>query len=305
VGGGWTGFDSQTAKICLEMKLISLFAGIGGFDLAAHWMGWESILLCEWDKWNQALLKKRFPGVPVHGDIKTLTHERIKEYIGNANSDELIISGGFPCQPFSSAGKREGTNDDRYLWPEMLRVIREVQPAWVVGENVAGILSMDDGRVIDEVQTSLESEGYAVQSFVIPACAVKAVHRRDRVWIVANNQKTFISKQPPTNKGRENRQFAHNGNAGDAANAKQRGEQGQRRPGYAISTTEARKRQANSSINELLRLTESPVCGTDDGLSRGVDKPRHRKRRLEGLGNAIVPQVAYEIFGAIELISKN
>lgn len=290
------------------MKIIDLFSGIGGFSLAAHWMGWETALFCEYEKPRQTLLKKRFPGVPIHDDITTLTHEKIKEYIGEIPSNELILTGGFPCQPFSNAGKREGKSDDRYLWPEMLRVIREVQPAWVVGENVAGILSMDDGRVIDEVQTSLENEGYAVQSFVIPACSVGAVHRRDRVWIVANRNKGDVSdrskagvKANTTKEGtRLDNRASRYGNAGDVADSLSGRQSGPGRPGNASDKTENRKRQADKSIHELLRLTESPVCGANDGLSGRVDRPGVRKQRLEGLGNAIVPQVAYEIFKAIE-----
>ena len=186
------------------MKHIGLFEGIGGFGLAAHWMGWESILMCEWAKWQQQLLAKRFSGVPIHGDIKTLTDEKIKEYIGATPANNIILTGGFPCQPFSAAGKRKGVNDDRYLWPEMLRVIRTIQPAWVVGENVAGILSMafptwettlengshkreESEMVAKTIIESLEREGYSVQVFDIPACAVGAPHQRHRTWFVATN----------------------------------------------------------------------------------------------------------------------
>jgi len=158
------------------MRVLDLFAGIGGFSLAAHWMGWETVGFVEWDQFNQRVLAKNFPRVPVHGDIR--------EYKGQRHAAD-IICGGFPCQPFSTAGKRQGTDDSRYLWPEMLRVIREVQPAYVVGENVAGIYSMDDGRVFEQVCADLESENYSVQPLCIPACATGAPHRRDRWWFVA------------------------------------------------------------------------------------------------------------------------
>ncbi|HPR90277.1 MAG TPA: DNA (cytosine-5-)-methyltransferase [Synergistaceae bacterium] len=161
------------------MRMIDLFAGIGGFSLAAHWMGWETAAFVEWDKHAQKVLKKNFPGVPVFGDIREFNG---KDYEGSID----IICGGFPCQPFSTAGKRQGTADDRYLWPEMLRIIREVKPTWVVGENVAGILSMDGGAVFEEICTSLENEGYTVESFVLPAISVGAPHRRDRIWIIAH-----------------------------------------------------------------------------------------------------------------------
>lgn len=164
------------------MRILDVFAGIGGFSLAAHWMGWETAAFVEWDKDCHRVLQKNFPGMPIYGDIKEFHYEKERDRIGAID----LICGGFPCQPFSSAGKRNGTDDDRYLWPEMLRAIREVRPAWVVGENVAGLITMDNGRVFDEILTSLEDEGYQVETFVIPACAVGAPHRRDRVWIIAN-----------------------------------------------------------------------------------------------------------------------
>jgi DNA (cytosine-5)-methyltransferase 1 len=182
--------------LCWELKTyslihIGLFEGIGGFSLAAKWAGWTSPLACEIDTFCQKVLTKNFPETILHGDIHTLTYESINDQLSGKygagwRNDDIIITGGFPCQPFSTAGKRNGKSDDRYLWPEMLRVIREVRPAWVVGENVAGLLSMDGGSVFEEICASLENEGYEVQSFVIPAIAVGAPHRRDRVWIVAH-----------------------------------------------------------------------------------------------------------------------
>lgn len=162
------------------MRVLDLFAGIGGFSLAAHRMGWETIAFVEWDDFCQKVLKKNFPNVPVYGDIKEFDGT---QYNGTVD----LVCGGFPCQPFSTAGRRKGKNDDRYLWKEMRRVIREVQPAWVVGENVAGIISMDDGRVLEEILSDLEGEGYAVQPVIIPAAALGAPHRRDRIWIIANS----------------------------------------------------------------------------------------------------------------------
>jgi DNA-cytosine methyltransferase len=158
----------------------SLFTGIGGFDLAASWVGWQNVFQCEIDPFCQNVLKYQFPQCDLFSDIRT---SNFNKYHGKID----IISGGFPCQPFSLAGKRKGTNDDRYLWAEMLRVIREVQPRWVVAENVCGLLSMQSGMVFERVCADLENAGYAVQPFVIPACAVGAPHRRDRVWIVARS----------------------------------------------------------------------------------------------------------------------
>ena len=152
------------------MRHLDLFSGIGGFALAARWVGWETVGFCEIEPYCQKVLRKNWPAVPIHKDIR--------DYDGQACD---IITGGFPCQPYSVAGKRRGPEDDRALWPEMLRIISESTPTWVVGENVAGFVSMGlDSAIVD-----LEGIGYEVQSFIIPACAVDAKHRRDRVWIVA------------------------------------------------------------------------------------------------------------------------
>ena len=154
----------------------SLFSGIGGFDLAAGWMGWDNIFQVENDNYCTKVLNKNFPNVTKYGDIKEFDGTKYKGIID-------IISGGFPCQPFSVAGKQAGKSDNRFLWPEMLRVIREIQPAWIVGENVPGIIRME----LENICTSLESEGYAVQPFIIPSASIGAWDKRDRVWIIAHN----------------------------------------------------------------------------------------------------------------------
>ncbi len=160
------------------MKHIGLFEGIGGFSLAARWAGWETVAWCEIDPFCQKVLSFHFPEAQQHGDIKTTD---FSIYRGKCD----ILTGGFPCQPYSAAGKRLGKDDDRHLWPEMLRAILEIQPTWIVGENVRGLTNWNGGVVFDEVQADLEAIGYEVQSFILPACAVNAPHRRDRVWIVA------------------------------------------------------------------------------------------------------------------------
>jgi DNA (cytosine-5)-methyltransferase 1 len=173
------------------MKHISLFSGIGGFDLAAQWAGWDNLASCEINPFGRRHLAYYWPEAYHHDDIKTLTgeiieHEAQKRYGSDWRADGVILSGGFPCQPYSLAGKRLGKEDERHLWPEMCRVIREIKPDWIVGENVFGLINWSHGLVFNEVQTDLETQGYEVQAFVLPACAADAPHRRDRVWIVAH-----------------------------------------------------------------------------------------------------------------------
>lgn len=161
-----------------NMNHLSLFSGIGGLDLAAEMAGFRTVGQCEWADYPTKVLEKHWPDVPRWRDIRTLTGESFYEKTGMRTVD--VISGGFPCQPFSVAGKRRGKEDDRYLWPEMLRVISKLRPAWVVGENVAGIVNM----ALDQVLSDLENEGYTIQALIIPACAVDAPHRRDRCAII-------------------------------------------------------------------------------------------------------------------------
>jgi DNA (cytosine-5)-methyltransferase 1 len=156
---------------------IDLFSGIGGFALAARWTGFKTVAFCECEPYAKRVLRKHWPDVPIYDDVRTFPGER---YAG-----ATLLTGGFPCQPFSLAGKRAGTDDDRYLWPEMLRVIREARPTWVLGENVPGIVKM----ALDEVCVGLEREGYSVQPIGIPACAVGAWHKRQRIWIMAHNER--------------------------------------------------------------------------------------------------------------------
>jgi DNA (cytosine-5)-methyltransferase 1 len=156
----------------------SLFSGIGGFDLAAEWMGWENVFHCEWNDFGKKVLNHYWPNSISYHDI---TKTDFSIHRGTID----ILTGGFPCQPYSSAGKRLGKEDERHLWPEMLRAIREIQPRWIVGENVLGLVNWNGGMVFEEVQADLETQGYEVQPYVLPAAAVNAPHRRDRVWFVA------------------------------------------------------------------------------------------------------------------------
>lgn len=162
----------------MELTHLSLFSGIGGLDLAAEWAGFTTVGQCEWAEYPTKVLEKNWPDVPRWKDIRTLTGESFYERTGRRTID--VISGGFPCQPFSVAGKQRGKEDDRYLWPEMVRVIKELRPTWVVGENVAGIVRM----ALPDILSELEACGYRTRTFLIPACAAGARHRRYRVAIV-------------------------------------------------------------------------------------------------------------------------
>jgi DNA (cytosine-5)-methyltransferase 1 len=161
------------------MKVLDLFSGIGGFSLGLEAAGFETAAFCEYDQEAQKVLRKNWPNVPIFSDVRTLTKQELQD---NGIQNIGLICGGYPCQPFSVAGERRGAEDDRHLWPEMFRLVKELRPTWVIGENVAGHINMG----LDEVLADLETEGYTARTFVIPACAVDAHHRRDRVWTVAH-----------------------------------------------------------------------------------------------------------------------
>ena len=261
------------------MRHTGLFNGIGGFMLAAEWMGWENVDSVEIDPWCNKIIEKNFPNVNRYYDIK--------EYKGQSGSVD-ILTGGFPCQPFSHAGKRKGKSDDRYLWPEYLRVIREIKPTYVVGENVAGLISMEDGKTLEGVFSDLEGEGYIIESFIIPACSVGAWHRRDRIWIIANNH----------SRGRGEREDGkiHRGRLSDSFRDSHCKNAGKILPNPDISRCQERGEQQESprQFTQICRWSSEPNVGrVANGIPRRVD-------RLKGLGNAIVPAVALEIFKAIE-----
>ena len=246
------------------MRHGSLFSGIGGFDLAAEWCGWENVFHCEWNPFGQKVLKHHFPKSISYNDI-TKTDFTIHR------GDIDIISGGFPCQPYSSAGKRLGKEDERHLWPEMLRAIREIQPEWVVGENVLGIVNWNGGMVFEEVQTELEIEGYEVQTFILPACSQNAPHKRERTWFVAHSDSARIYKQYIPTKSKEKNSH---------------------------SRLFFEKRDFSSFP------TEPPILRRDDGISKRLDSKtfsKWRNQSIKAYGNAIVPQVAYQIFKSISL----
>lgn len=303
------------------MRHLDLFSGIGGFALAvdAVWPGAEHIF-CDNDPFCQAILKKHWPQSKIYGDIKSFTNTRSQKSGGVSDGewqkipetwsgDKVdLLTGGFPCQPFSHAGKRKGTDDDRHLWPEMRRVIQEFSPRFVVAENVRGLLSINGGMVFEQVCLDLEAIGYEVQPFVIPACAVNAPHRRDRIWFVARNTKHDGQH------GTEDRESSGTGSNSDA--------EGQKEICQSAGPAMVRSATANASSEQTHatkqgRLhTESSrqdwsehwptvatrLCSLDDGLPDGLVRPRGwRNAALKAAGNAIVPQVAIEILKTIKL----
>lgn len=170
------------------MQIIDTFSGIGGFSLAGSWMGWRTIQFCEIDPWCHKVLKKHWPNVPIHTDINTLTSEIIKQSPLYDANEQTVVTGGVPCQPASTAGKRRGESDERWLWPQTIEFIGEFKPTFAVLENVAGLVSMENGKTLDRILSDLEDEGYTTEQVIIPACAVGAWHRRDRIWIIAHKQ---------------------------------------------------------------------------------------------------------------------
>lgn len=267
----------------MEEKLthLSLFSGIGGLDLAAEWAGFETVGQCEWADYQTKVLEKHWPDVPRWRDIRTLTKESFYERTGLRTVD--IISGGFPCQPFSVAGKQKGKGDERYLWPEMLRVIRELAPRWVIGENVPGILRLAAADVVAD----LEREGYDVAVFDFEAAAVGAPHRRERVAFVANRVATLADNASCKRRTRSQikeiciKDTNDSGVCeamGDTDKSDCRGDNGRRKP---------------SGLTERRWWSVEPDVGR---VAYGVP---NRVDRLKCLGNAVVPQQFYPIFKAI------
>ena len=288
------------------MQVLDLFSGIGGFSLGLKRAGMETIGFCEIDPFCRKVLAKHWPDVTVHTDIRRLDG---KDYKGRAE----IICGGFPCQPFSQAGKRRGTEDDRHLWPEMLRIISEVRPTWVIGENVIGIVKME----LDSILSDLEGEGYQTRAFIIPACGIDAPHKRDRVWIIAHANSEGES-DGPINEGPRPRQLElmADPNAGLGAVTQQAVQAGR---ATIISSS---KDVAYSESERVQRLWSSgeqkphtyggqklSLCGSErprpayweaePGMGRVVDGIPNRVDRIKGLGNAVVPMVVEVIGNAI------
>lgn len=342
------------------MTHASLFSGIGAAELAAVWMGWKNLFHCEVDGFCNKILDYWFNDSIAYGDIRKTDFTLWRGKVD-------VLTGGFPCQPFSVAGSRKGTEDDRYLFPEMLRAVSEIRPAWVVGENVAGIITMvqpgseakvaaegdmfgeshlfrkNQHYVLYDIIRSLESVGYEVQPFVIPACAVGAPHRRDRIWIVAHRTDTTphadcsgrgerhnsLQSDISDGKGSESNGIEWNASHTDCDRLRFRTGQPitqrwSERPTDACCTREADFTSDHTERAQQAKVkpfgadcpqdwwrgfpSVSPVCSRNDGLSFDVDSlaisfSQWRRQSIKAYGNSMVPQVMFEIFSAIAGVS--
>lgn len=272
-----------------EMKALSLFSGIGGLDLAAEWAGIKTVAFCEQDKFCQRVLAKHWPGIPIFDDVRTLKGDQI----GTVD----LIHGGYPCQPFSAAGKRLGEQDPRHLWPEFFRLVRELRPRWVVGENVAGHVSMG----LDAVLADLGGAGYEARAFVFPAAAVGAPHRRERCFIVGHAPSEGKRRVSVCERGSlEAVPYAYGSTA------------------EIPDTSSKRQREPANEVNPIPKSGEAraqPWCGdwwaSEPAVGRVVDGFPDKLARdrweceMRALGNAVVPYQAYPIFAGIAELMTN
>lgn len=312
------------------MNVLDLFSGIGGFSLGLERAGMRTVAFCERDEYCRAVLRKHWPDVPCFGDI----HAIDADGLGRLGRIDLVC-GGFPCQPFSVAGEQKGKADDRHLWPQMCRVIALARPTWVIGENVAGLIAM----ALDDVLADLEGLGYTARTFVIPAAAVGAPHRRDRLWIVATNADgSELREQSGRRDGQDREgplQPGHAGETRDAANANSDQHEG-RTPANERATTaqlladaaalqrraierdesngalrgaedvgnaygEGRLQPGGAVSSEWRRPSDAGWWSTEPDVGRVAYGVPRRVDRLRCLGNAVVPQIVEEIGRAIML----
>jgi len=311
----------------MKLKLLDLFSGIGGFSLGLESTGYfETIGFVEKDEFCQKVLKNNFNNIPIESEVRNVKGDRYK-------AD--IITGGFPCQPFSVAGKRRGTEDDRYLWDETIRVIRECKPRWFIGENVEGIINISEGKVLQQIQKDLEAEGFEVQCLVIPASGLGAWHQRKRVWIIAHSNSNRDRNKITGSNGeekeiqREHRKkdstswkFIRTDTNEDVANSQRMGWQERSKKSKEFKGEAASNKSNNSIEGQSIRKSslsmdvpnsnstersieeqqtwweaQSDICRNVNGISYELDKDR--KNRIKSLGNSIVPLIARELGLAI------
>ena len=302
------------------MKILDLFSGIGGFSIGLERAGFKTVAFCEIDKYCRLVLKKHWKDTKIYPDVREITK---RQFEGDGIELPEVITGGFPCQPFSVAGRQKGTGDNRYLWPEMFRVIKEFKPRWIIAENVRGIINIQDGVVFENVCTDLESQGYETQTFIIPAAGVGAPHRRDRVWIVANTRRSIGGQQSARNKEsieagtfEETKwSFDRDSVTGSSKREKIMADSNINREKRNQSENRKRSRLKQSSkvMADSKRVyvqgqqdrsrqeqsRRSGWWGIEPNVGRVADGVQGRIHRLKGLGNAIIPQIAEEIAKAI------
>ena len=298
------------------MRVLDLFSGIGGFSIGLEKAGFETVAFCEIEPYCRGVLERHWPDTPIYGDVKQLTGEQLR-------ADGIVpdvIVGGYPCQPFSVAGRQRGEEDPRHLWPEVHRLIRELRPRWVICENVSGHIKLG----LDEVLATLEAEGYTVWPFIIPACGVDAPHKRDRVWIVAHansgddrRDAGTVRKAQGEERLQERNQSWLAGNSGQArtamADTNNRQRDGENKEVFSGRHTTADGGQdvADSESERLQGRTEEPAYGvgdlsrqserggtdfrdgwpTEPNVGRVANGVSARSHRIKALGNAVVPQI--------------
>ena len=295
----------------MPLKVLDLFSGIGGFSLGLECTGYfETVAFCEKDEFCKKVLQKHWSQLKIYDDVRSLHDTKIQ-------AD--VVTGGFPCQAFSQAGLQKGRTDDRWLWNEMFDVIKQVKPRWVIGENVQGIINIEEGMVLRQVQNDLEGEGFKVQCFIIPASGIGAWHNRKRVWILANSNSRVRGRWGAIGQSRENKVWrfyfeeeeqthlnirskiiGHNAvSREDVPNTSIKRPQGNR---LSTNMEEKQRRKdfstkTSAEEQQTWWQTESRICRIPDGVSYGVD--RDRAKRIKALGNSIVPQIARQIGLAI------
>ena len=274
------------------LKILDLFSGLGGFSLGLERTGcFKTTAFCDNNKYSRLLLQKHWKGVKIYNDVREINKEQL-ESDGIQFPD--IITGGFPCQPFSVAGKQKGTSDDRHLWPEMFRIIKEFTPRWIIGENVKGLTNIEKGMVFESVCTDLEGEGYEVRAFNIPAAGVGAPHRRERIWIVASLEDSRRSLRSWSKFGEK-----------DENEIRKRYADQHQRPGSTSESNVAdastgRRASQEGEIQTRGNGTEHQGWwSTEPNVGRVANGVSGRVYRLRALGNSIVPQIATEIGHAI------
>ena len=290
----------------MAMRLLDLFSGIGGFSYAAEKLvgGYETIAFCEMDDFCQKVLKKHWPQVPIFDDVRTLDATRL----GRID----ICTFGFPCQPVSQAGVQKGESDDRWLWDEIIRILQVSKAKWIIAENVVGLITIQDGFLLEHCISSLEAEGYEIQSVVIPACSKNAPHRRSRIWLigqlVADTKRMGCTERAEKSEKLDRKKSSDKSDHGSQ--------------GCTIANTD--KDVANSNSHRSETSNSRSVVGKmgylADGISTGLlrhfdREPDHiprvttgekdRAKKLKALGNSIVPQVAAEILLAIRVSEES